>query len=73
MLLLDMTPGEVLAAVTINAALALSLEQTHGSIEPGKQADLVVWEVPTYDQIPYWIGADLVRLVLKRGRVVAGA
>ena len=68
--LLRMTPAEALAAATINAAGALGLAATHGSLEPGKQADLVVWDVPTHQQIPYWLGADLVREVVKQGEVV---
>lgn len=67
---LGLTPTEALAAVTINAAQALHLADTHGSLEPGKQADLVVWDVPSHDLIPYWLGADLVRGVVKRGQVV---
>jgi imidazolonepropionase len=67
---LRMTPDEVLAAVTINAALALGLADEIGSLEGGKQADLVIWNVPTSRQIPYWPAADLVQVVIKRGRVV---
>ena len=67
---LRMTPDEVLAAATINAALALGLADEIGSLEAGKQADLVVWNVPTSRQIPYWPAADLVRTVVKRGRIV---
>ena len=67
---LGMTPAEALTAVTINAAHALALGDEIGSIEPGKQADLVVWNVPTATQIPYWPGADLARVVVKRGRIV---
>jgi imidazolonepropionase len=67
---LRMTPDEVLAAVTINAARAVGLEDEIGSLEPGKAADLVIWRVPTSVQIPYWPAADLVRTVIKRGRVV---
>jgi imidazolonepropionase len=67
---LAMSPDEVLAAVTINAARALALEDEIGSIEVGKTADIVVWRVPTTARIPYHPGADLVRTVIKRGRVV---
>jgi imidazolonepropionase len=67
---LRMTPDETLAAVTINAAHALGLADAIGSIEPGKAADLAVWNVPTSRQIPYWPAADLVRAVIKRGAVV---
>ena len=67
---LRMTPDEALTAVTINAALALGLADEIGSLEAGKAADLVIWNVPTTRQIPYWPAADLVRTVVKRGRVV---
>jgi imidazolonepropionase len=67
---LRMSPDEVLAAVTINAAQALGLAEEIGSLEGGKQADLVIWSVPTARQIPYWPAADLVRTVVKRGRIV---
>ena len=65
-----MTPDEALTAVTINAALALGLSDEIGSLEGGKAADLVIWNVPTTRQIPYWPAADLVRTVVKRGRIV---
>lgn len=67
---LGMTPDETLAAVTINAARSLGLDDEIGSIEADKAADLVVWGVPTSIQIPYWPAASLVRTVVKRGRVV---
>ncbi|MGZ6266553.1 MAG: imidazolonepropionase [Candidatus Limnocylindrales bacterium] len=67
---MGLTPAEALAAVTINAAHSLGLGSEIGSIEPGKQADLVVWDVPALRQIPYWIGSNRVRTVVKRGRVV---
>jgi imidazolonepropionase len=67
---MGLAPAEALTAVTINAACALGLVKTIGSIEPGKQADLAVWAVPSVEQIPYWLGASLVRSVVKRGRVV---
>ena len=67
---LKLTPSEALAAVTINAAHALGRGDEIGSIEAGKAADLVVWRVPTHRQLPYWPAADLVRTVVKGGRVV---
>ena len=67
---LKLTPSEALAATTINAAAALGLADEVGSIETGRYADLVIWNVPTHRQIPYWPAADLVRTVVKRGRVV---
>jgi imidazolonepropionase len=67
---LGMTPDEALTAVTINAARALGLDDEIGSLEVGKSADLVVWRVPSSAQIPYWPAVDLVRTVVKRGRVV---
>jgi imidazolonepropionase len=67
---LRMTPDEALSAVTINAAHSVGLEAEIGSLEPGKFADVVVWDVPTSTQIPYWPAANLARVVVKRGRVV---
>jgi imidazolonepropionase len=69
-LALGLTPDEALSAVTINAAHAIGLDEEIGSLEPGKQADLVIWQTPTSAQIPYWPGASLVRTVVKKGRVV---
>jgi imidazolonepropionase len=69
-LTLRLSPAEALAAVTINAAHALGLGESHGSLERGKTGDLVVWDVPSHRRLPYWLGADLARSVVKRGRVV---
>jgi imidazolonepropionase len=69
MLRLGLTPSEVLAATTVNAAAALGLAD-RGALEPGRRADLVVWDVPTHAQLPYWAGADLVRVVIAGGRQV---
>jgi len=69
-LTLKLTPSEALAAVTVNAAAALGVLDEVGSIENGRQADLAIWDVPTHRQIPYWPAADLIRAVVKRGRVV---
>lgn len=66
---LRLTPAEALAGVTINAAAALGLDATHGSLEPGKQADLVIWDVPSHELLPYWVGARLARTVVKKGQL----
>jgi imidazolonepropionase len=70
---LGLSPEEALAATTVNAAHAVGRGDEIGSLEPGRMADLVIWSVPSLGQIPYWPGADLVRTVVKRGRVVVGA
>ena len=67
---LGLTPTEALAAATVNAAFAVGLGEEIGAIEPGRVADLVVWRVPTHRQLPYWPAADLVRTVVKGGRIV---
>ena len=67
---LGFTPTEALVAVTTNAAHSLGLGSEIGSVEPGKQADLVIWDVPNVAQIPYWIGSNRVRTVIKRGHPV---
>ncbi|MEP7159048.1 MAG: amidohydrolase family protein, partial [Chloroflexota bacterium] len=60
-------------ALTVNAAAALGLAATHGSLEPGKHADLVIWQPNSHGLFAYWLGANLVRTVVKRGRVVFAA
>jgi imidazolonepropionase len=53
-----MSPAEAIAAATINGASALRLANRKGSIEPGKDADLAVFGVEDYREIPYWFGAN---------------
>jgi imidazolonepropionase len=67
---MGLLPAEALVAVTINAAHSIGLGAELGSIEPGKQADLVIWDVPNLGQVPYWLGSNRVRAVVKRGRTV---
>jgi imidazolonepropionase len=66
---LKLTPAQAIAAATINAAHAIRRASRIGSIEPGKQADLLVLSVPDYRQLGYRFGTNLVRQVIKRGRV----
>ncbi len=66
---LGMTPAQAIAASTINAAHAIRRADRIGSLEPGKQADLVILAVPDYRHLGYRFGSNLVRQVVKRGRV----
>lgn len=65
-----MTPAEALAACTINAAHSLDRGHDRGSLEAGKRADFVIWSCNDYREIPYWIGAPLVRSTYIQGREV---
>jgi len=67
---LRMTPAEALTAATRNAAAALGLAGETGTLEPGRLADAVVWEVDDHRAIPYHYGVNLVRSVVRRGVVV---
>lgn len=66
---LKLTPAQAVAAATINAAHAIRRADRIGSIEPGKQADLLILSVPDYRMLGYRFGTNLVRQVVKRGRV----
>jgi imidazolonepropionase len=66
---LKLTPAQAIAAATINAAHAIRRAGQLGSLEPGKQADLLVLSVPDYRQLGYRFGTNLVKQVIKRGRV----
>jgi len=67
---MGMTPAEVLAAVTINAAHAIGRGHEIGSIEEGKKADLVIFDVPNYMSLTYHYGVNHAHTVIKNGRVV---
>lgn len=62
-----LSPQEVLTAVTLNAAAAVSRADKVGTLEPGKQADLVIWDAPNLDYIFYRFGENLTRTVVKNG------
>jgi imidazolonepropionase len=55
---LKMSPAEAIAAATINGAWALRLQEQKGSIEPGKDADLAVFDVEDYREIAYWVASN---------------
>ena len=65
-----LTPEEVLTAVTLNAAAAIQMADKVGSVEPGKQGDLVIWDAPDLDYICYRVGSNLAKTVIKKGAVV---
>lgn len=65
-----MTPEEVLTAVTLNGAAAIGRADRIGSLEPGKQADLLLWDAPDLDYVCYRFGSNLVHTVMKKGRLV---
>lgn len=67
-----MTPEEVLTAVTLNGAAAINRSDRIGSLEVGKQADLVIWDAPDLDYICYRMGSNLVKTVIKKGTVERG-
>jgi len=67
---LRMTPAEAITAATINGAYALQRERTIGSLEIGKQADLAVFDVADYREIPYYFGVNTCWKTLKRGAVI---
>jgi imidazolonepropionase len=66
---LRMTPAEAIAAATINAAFALKRDKRVGSLEAGKQADLAVFTVEDYREIPYYFGMNRCWMTMKRGAI----
>ncbi|WP_339100691.1 imidazolonepropionase [Pseudomonas atacamensis] len=62
-----MTPEEALAGATIHAAQALGMAQTHGSLEVGKVADFVAWDIERPADLAYWLGGDLDKRVVRHG------
>ncbi len=65
-----MLPEEAIAASTINAAAAIGLEKEIGSIEAGKQADIIIMDAKNYQQIGYHFGVNLVLQAIKKGKIV---
>ncbi|WP_174614579.1 imidazolonepropionase [Virgibacillus ihumii] len=69
---MGMTPEEVLTAVTINAAHAIGRADRIGSLEPGKQADIAIFDVPNHLMLSYKYGMNHVCAVIKKGELVTG-
>jgi imidazolonepropionase len=68
---MGLTPAQAIAAATINAAAAIGRADRVGSVEIGKQADLLILEAADHRHLGYRFGANLVRTVIKQGRVFA--
>jgi len=68
---MKMSPGEAIAAATINGAWALRVADRKGSIEPGKDADLTVFTVKDYREIPYWFGANRCSMTVLNGAIAS--
>jgi imidazolonepropionase len=62
--------GEALTAATLNAACSLGSGDRLGTLEPGKEADLLVLDLPNHRHLTYELGRNPVRAVVKGGRVV---
>ena len=62
-----MTPEEALAGATLHAAQALGMADTHGSLEVGKVADFVAWDIERPADLAYWLGGDLDKRVVRHG------
>ena len=69
--LFRLTPEQTLAAVTIHAAYALGLQDTHGSLEQGKVADFIAWDIEHPSEIVYWLGGDLPKRIIQHGTEIS--
>ena len=66
---MGLTPAQAISASTINASAAIGKQEIMGSIEIGKQADVIILSVSDYRQIAYRFGMNLVRTIIKKGKV----
>jgi len=67
---MHMSPEESIAATTINAAAAVGLSDRIGSIEPGKEADIVLYDIPNYRHLAYHFGMNHAATIIKRGTIL---
>jgi imidazolonepropionase len=67
-----LTPEEVLAGVTDNAAHALGLGDQVGTLTPGAAADFVIWAIREPEELGYWVGLNPCRAVIRSGRLALG-
>ena len=69
--MMRMTVAEAITAATINSAYAINRGEKIGSIEIGKQADLILLDIPSYHYLPYHFGVNNIHTVIKRGKIVS--
>jgi imidazolonepropionase len=67
---MNLSPEEIVTALTINGAAALDRANIIGSIDPGKQGDVIILENPSHRFIPYHLGVSTVEKVIKKGMLV---
>jgi imidazolonepropionase len=67
---MHLTPAEAVCAATVNAAWACGSAARAGSLEPGKDADLLLLNASDYRELPYYFGVNNVHLTVKRGEIV---
>ena len=67
---MNLSPEEAVTAYTINSAAAINRADTIGSIDVGKQGDMILLKYPSYKFLPYYVGMNCVETVIKRGLIV---
>lgn len=67
---MQMTTAEAITAATFNAACAIGMQQRVGSLEKGKQADVLILDCPNHQFLPYHFGVNLVETVIKKGNIL---
>jgi imidazolonepropionase len=67
---MKMTPAEAITAATFNAACAIGMQDRIGSLEKGKQADILLLDCPNHLFLPYHFGGNLIEMVIKKGLVL---